>query len=538
MPVGFVDSLCSGIRYFSSGTSVPTWLPASAEWNGLGGKINLARQLNTFDVTNLVVGSIIGADIYVAAALGARLVGPASLVLWLIAGVMAIVIALSFSYCATILPRVGGPYAYTKNVGGPFPGFLVGWALLLAEWFSLAVFPVAFTQYFLAFIPNMDTFSQILLKGLFIAIIFITNVVGVKSAGKFNDILTLGKLGPLLLLMVSGLLFMGLRPELAFSNFQPFVKGDLRNAGQALVLIFWAYAGFELCTLPADEIQNPRRTIPKAIAVGMMIVTCFYLITNFVIVGVVDQGTLASSPAPLTVAGANVFSLSPSLARIGSIIVGVGALVSIMGADESGTIGTSRLAFAMSTDGLLPQLFSKLHSSFHTPYIGLALLCSTAFVASVLGTLSTLINSSVFLLSFAYLATGISTYLLERKHPRLTERQAGKVLIPVLTVIFSLVLMMQVTEQQILVSLALLAVGVPVYAFFSPKKELEELKAAFSSREAILKRTYHQEQVFLAYVIRGIKLFIHRRKGIERAWSVEEETPGANDESEAPHGIT
>jgi len=82
----------------------------------LGGKISLTRQLNTFDVTNLVVGSIIGADIYVAAALGARLVGPASLVLWLIAGVMAIVIALSFSYCATILPRVGGPYAYTKSL--------------------------------------------------------------------------------------------------------------------------------------------------------------------------------------------------------------------------------------------------------------------------------------------------------------------------------------------------------------------------------------------------------------------------------------
>jgi amino acid transporter len=254
----------------------------------------------------------------------------------------------------------------------------------------------------------------------------------------------------------------------------------------------------------------------------MMIVTCFYLVTNFVIVGVVDQATLASSPAPLTVAGANVFSLSPSLAWVGSIIVGVGALVSIMGADESGTIGTSRLAFAMSTDGLLPRLFSRLHSSFHTPYIGLALLCSTAFIASVIGTLSTLINSSVFLLSFAYLATGISTYLLEKEHPRLSEKKTAKLLVPTLTVIFSLVLMTQVTEQQILVSLVLLAVGVPVYTFFSPKRELDELKTAFLSEEAIFDRTYHQEHVFLAYVMNRVKLLIYRRKGIERAWSVEE----------------
>ena len=471
------------------------------------------------------------ADIYVAAALGARLVGPFSLVLWVIAGAIAIVIALSFSYCATMLPRVGGPYTYTKNAGGPFAGFLVGWALLLAEWLSLAVFPVAFTQYFMAFIPNLDPLFQILLKGLFIVIILVTNTVGVKSAGKFNDLLTIGKLAPLLLLMASGLLFMGLRPDIAFAKFQPFVKGDLRNAGQALVLIFWAYAGFELSTLPADEIQNPRRTIPRAIAVGMTIVACFYLITNFVIVGVVDQGTLASSPAPLTVAAANVFSITPGLAQVGSLIVGVGALVSIMGADESGTIGTSRLAFAMSLDGLLPQFFSKLHRSFHTPYIGLALICSTAFIASVLGTLPALINSSVFLLSLVYLSTCGSTIILERKHAHTATRTAMERLIPLLGIIFSFLLMTQVGGQEILTSLILLGIGIPLYVFFSPKKELHELKEAFLSRDAILERTYSQGERFLAHILRHLKWPIYRARHIEKAWSVEEEDPGIKGEN-------
>src|SRR6266540_6773181 len=129
------------------------------------------RRLNTFDVTNLVVGAIIGADVYVATAIGARLVGPASLVVWVVAGLMAGVIALSFAYCVMFLPKVGGPYAYVKAVSGPFPGFMVGWGLLLAEWFSLAVFPVAFTQYFVALVPGIDDLGRALLKAVFIAIV-------------------------------------------------------------------------------------------------------------------------------------------------------------------------------------------------------------------------------------------------------------------------------------------------------------------------------------------------------------------------------
>jgi APA family basic amino acid/polyamine antiporter len=484
-------------------------------------KVTLTRQLNAFDVTNLVVGSIIGADIYVAAALGARLLGPASILVWVLAGLMAIVIALSFSRCAAILPRVGGPYVYTRDVAGPFRGFLVGWSLLLAEWFSLAVFPVAFTQYFLSFFPGLSTTAQVLLKALFIVIVFVTNVVGVEMAGKFNDLLTIGKLGPLLLLTVAGLVFIVLWPHITLSRFQPFFVGGAVNIGQALVLIFWAYAGFELSTLPADEIQDARRTIPRAIAAGMLIVMAFYLITNFVIIANVDQAALASSPAPLTVAAANIFGIVPGLAGLGALIIAAGALISIMGADESGTIGTSRLAFAMSIDGLLPRVFSRLHSSFQTPYLGLALICSTAFVASVIGTLSDLINSSVFLLSFTYLATGISAILLARKYkigsgPRET-------VVPALTIVFSALLMTQVSLQQIAISFVLLGIGVPVYTFFSPKSELAELKAQFLSTQAILQRAYRQQDNFLAHVLRHLDVWlIYRLKHIQRAWDVRE----------------
>ena len=116
----------------------------------------------------------------------------------------------------------------------------------------------------------------------------------------------------------AGLVFIVFQPQVTLARFHPFFVGDPANFGQALVLIFWAYAGFELSTLPADEIQDARRTIPRAIAAGMFIVIVFYLTTNFVIIANVDQQALASSPAPLTVAAANIFGVLPGLAILGS----------------------------------------------------------------------------------------------------------------------------------------------------------------------------------------------------------------------------
>src|SRR5213594_2069725 len=479
-------------------------MPAHKEGRGTGA----SAKLNTFDVTSLVVGSIIGADVYIATAIGARLVGPSSLLAWILAGAMAMVIALSFSYCVMILPKVGGPYAYVKAVAGPFPGFLIGWSLLLAEWFSLAVFPVAFTQYFVALDPAIDDLGKVLLKAVFIGIILVTNLVGVKAAGRVNDVLTIAKLSPLVL---GGLAFVTLQSGRFVSNSIPFFTGDLAAFGKALVLIFWAYAGFELSTLPTDEVIEPRKTIPRAIVTGMIIVIGFYFLTNFVVIGSVGGSALGGSSSPLIDAARATFSSPALLTSVIALVVGVGALLSITGADESGTVGTSRLAYAMAIDGLLPHVFSRKQKRFHTPYLGLIILCITAYIASLLGGISDLINSAVFLLAFVYFATCFATIFLERKHPRISSGLRGKIAIPVTGMVFSLVLMGLASPRLIEISLILLAIGIPVYTFFSPRKELVELKDAFLSADAISRRAYLQGQRFLAYPLRLIQRLRRRR---------------------------
>ena len=235
----------------------------------------LKRELGLFDVINLVIGTIVGADIYIAAAFGAGYLGPASIFAWLIAGLMAITIALSFAECSSILPRVGGPYAYAKEAFGDLTGFMVGWSLLIASWSAIAVFPLAFVSYLLFFFPTMPQWLQVLVKIFFVLFLTIINYYGVKEAGKANDILTILKLAPILLFTLFGIVYFLFNPGLFMANFTPLAPLGLGGMGSALVLIFWAYVGFELVTVPSDEIKNPKKTIPTAIILGMSIITLF-----------------------------------------------------------------------------------------------------------------------------------------------------------------------------------------------------------------------------------------------------------------------
>lgn len=482
-------------------------------------KVELKSELTLFDVTNLVVGSIIGADIYVASALGASLLGSFSLVVWVIAGIIAIVIALCFAQCAALLPKVGGPYAYAHAAWGAFAGFIVGWSLWLAEWMSLAVFPVAFTQYLMFFLPELDLLSQNIVKVVFVVFLIATNLVGVKAAGRTNDLLTIVKLAPLVFFVIIGLLYVASNAAAVSANlsFDPKLLG-FGSFGSALILIFWAYAGFEISTIPAGEIRDPSRTIPRAILLGISIVTVFYLTTNIVLFGIQPSSVLSNETAPLAKATDAILSSTPTLALIGGIIVGGGALISVAGSDESGMIGTSRLGYALAADGLFPRVFAKVHPKFKTPYLGVIIQAATALIAAIVGNLTLLIATSVFFMAIAYVATSASIFWLHGKSQSAHFHLRGGMLIPILGIVFSLYLITQCTITQIALGVVLLLAGLPIYIKYSPKKEIAEVKEKLLSRESVLRLAYGQEEKFLAHVFRHMKRFYRRITGKKQTW--------------------
>ena len=462
------------------------------------------KLLSLFDVVNLVVGTIVGADIYIAAAFGAGLLGPASLIAWALAGVMAIIIALSFAECSSLIPRAGGPYVYAKDAFGDFIGFLSGWSLLLASWSAIAVFPLAFVAYLQYFFPNMSFITQITIKILFIILLTGINYIGVREAGRVNDILTSLKLAPILILTIAGIAYLIINPSILVSNFTPFAPLGFSGLGSALVLVFWAYVGFELVTVPSDEIIDSKKTIPKAIAIGMGIVALFYIITNFMIVGIVPWQQLSISTAPLALAG---YAL---LAGVGALFITVGALLSISGSDEAGILSSSRIPYAMAGDGLLPRMFAKKHPRYDTPYVALITQGVITGVAAIFGTINNLIVLSVFTLLFCYIVTCISVFPLRKKYEKSIKIPS---IIPIAGVLISIYMMTQCNLNQIIAGVVFIALGIPIYWKYSPKKEIRSVIKEITSREVFLRRWVRAREVFLGYLLRRLAYLLRRVLG-------------------------
>ncbi|KAF5078610.1 putative amino acid permease YhdG [anaerobic digester metagenome] len=427
----------------------------------------LKRSLGLFDVVSLVVGTIVGADIYIAASFGAGFLGPSSIFAWIIAGFMAIIIAMCFAECSSLVPRVGGPYSYAREAFGDLTGFLAGWSLLISAWSAIAVFPLAFVSYLLYFYPAMSGWEQTVIKFLFVLFLTFVNYRGVKGAGKLNDVLTVLKIAPIFILTLIGIAFFILNPSNLVSHFTPVSPLGFGGLGSALVLIFWAYVGFELVTVPSDEIIDAKRTIPRAILMGMGIVTLFYVLTNFVIIGTVPWKELAASSAPLALAGYAV------MGSIGAIFLTLGALFSISGSDEAGILSSARIPYAMAGDGLLPQAFSKVHPKYGTPYVSLIVQNSVTLVAAIFGTISQLIVISVFTLLFCYLLTCVSVFPLRKKF------EGGIKLpwiVPALGILICIYMMTQCNLNQVVTGVVLIALGIPIFWRYATGEEIEAVK--------------------------------------------------------------
>jgi APA family basic amino acid/polyamine antiporter len=467
--------------------------------------MDFKNELTLFDLTNIVVGSVIGADIYIASAITAGMLGPFSLVIWIVAGIFATIIALVFAYCSYYVPKVGGPFAYVSAAFDDFYGFLTGWSLWIAELLSLPVFAIAFVRY-LEYLLPLDTPKEILVKGIFLLGLTSVNVFGVKMAGRVNDILTLVKLLPLLLLIGGGIIFFIIQPSQFFGNYQPFIPLGVSATGTAVILIFWAYAGFELGTLPAAEVKDPRTTIPRAIIIGMSIVGLFYLATNFIVYGAVNWADLTKTSTPLILVGGVLLGTS------GALIMTLGALVSVSGSNESGMLGTARLSYAMSIDGLFPHIFSSLHQKYGTPYIGLAAQGVIAFLLSLYSPITSLISFAVFNLAFAFLLTCLSLIILTRD----TEKQlTGQKVLPWIGVVICLYLLYSTSLSDKVVGGFIILAGVAVYVFFSPKQDIHHLKNLFISEEAIFVRAMAKRERFLGnfmlLLYRGYQGVMQRR---------------------------
>jgi len=477
----------------------------TTERSGLAaGRRSGRPPLTLFDATNLVVGAVVGADIYIVTGQGAQLLGPAVLVAWVAAGAMALAIALAFGQCALAVPRTGGSYAYARAAFGPFPAFVVGWCFYVGELVGAAVFPIAFTRYLADLIPGLVGTWEMLARAAFVAFITVSNYVGVRAAGTVNDVLTMAKLLPLAALVLLGIPWAFAHPTLAVDRVSPFVPLGWGGFGAALTLVFWAYAGFEVAPLPAGEIRRPGQTLPLALWWGMLVSTALYLLVNAVALVVLPWTELARSPTPLVAVAGALFRDLGLPGRAAATFMVVGAMLSIGGVDEAITIGTPSLAYRLATDGYLPRLLARRSRRFGTPSAAIFLQGAATLALSFLSSLVGLISLSVFYLGLVYLATALASWRLGSARPLRPLAVPLPALVAPVAVASSLALIAaSVPEAGVGAALGL-AAGLPFYLLAARSPSLHRLEEPPVHEEERWREIRRVSRHFLAGLLRHL----------------------------------
>jgi APA family basic amino acid/polyamine antiporter len=424
----------------------------------------LKRSIGLWMATALVVGNMVGSGVFLLPASLAGTAGPASMLAWVYTGAGAILLALVFANLGRAFPRTGGPYAYTRRAFGDFIGFQTAWGYWIAVWAGNAAIAVAFVGYLAVFWPQLET-SRLLAALVALGAIWLltfANALGAREGGAIQVVTTVLKFVPLALVGLVGLFF------IHGSNYTPFTPHGhgLSLFSTTAALTLWAFIGLESATVPADEVKDPKRTIPRATILGTAVTTALYLVATVAIMGILPASQLAGSSSPFADAAGVAFGggWDKAVAAI--------AMVSAFGALNGWILLQGRVPLAAAQDGIFPAAFARMHGKRGTPVFGLV-------VSSVLVTGLMLMNYTKgladqfeFIILLATLTTLVpyaysaaAQVVLAVREPERFERArfVRDTIVATLAFAFSVWAIAGAGKDIIAKGFVLLMLGVPVY---------------------------------------------------------------------------
>jgi len=330
---------------------------------------SLIRAIGTVGLAAGIVNVTIGGGIFRLPAVVAGVLGAQAPLAFLVcAAVMGLIVA-AFAEAGKRVDRTGGPYAYVEVAFGPFAGFLAGVLVWLLGTTAVAAVSTVLADSIGAIVPALSGAAgrAAVLVAVF-AVLVTVNVIGVGFGTRFNAVATAAKLLPLGLLIVAGAF--AIEPaHLAWD--EPMAPGSLARAS---MLLIFAFCGVESALVPSGEIRDVARTVPRAVALAMVVVTAVYLAIQIVAQGILGAG-LARETAPLAAAAGS------ALGPWGGRLLLVGAAVSMFGYVSGMTLAVPRAVFAFARDGFLPASLGSVHPRFFTPH--LAIVAQSALVVAL-----------------------------------------------------------------------------------------------------------------------------------------------------------
>ncbi|CAM3690503.1 APC family permease [Rheinheimera salexigens] len=335
----------------------------------------LPRNLGLFSLWLLVVNGLIGAGIFGLPGGAARLAGEYSPLIYLLCALLILPILLCMAELASYFRASGGPVRYGTAAFGPFVGFQAGWLYYIARLVSFAANSVLLVDSIGYFWSAASVgFNRALLLAVIIASLTLINVVGSVRAMRSLALLTVIKFAVLLLLVICSASILG--PKL-LPEFNPLTAfNSPYDIGAATLLLIYAFVGFESVVVPAGEAKNPARDMPKALILGLVLVTLLYISIQLVSVAAVQ--TIAQSSSPLLDVAAELFG------PLGAMVLMLGVVASVAANLLGAIFSTPRASFALAEDGSLPRWFAAIQPRFLTPansiiFFGVLALCLTLY---------------------------------------------------------------------------------------------------------------------------------------------------------------
>jgi amino acid transporter len=412
----------------------------------------LVRGIRRWDLVAIAVNGIIGAGIFGLPSQVYSLIGTYSIIAFVACALVVAVIILCFAEVGSRFAETGGPYLYAREAYQPAIAFEIGWLIWLARLTAFAANCNLLINYLSFFWPGAtSTVWRASIIVFVVTVLASINLLGVRQAAIVSNAFTIGKLVPLIIFIAAGLFFL---------NPQAFEMGAAPTSAsfsKSVLLLVYAFTGFEMATIPAGEIRDPQRNLPRALIIAILVVATVYILVQIVCVGTLPG--LAQSQKPLADAGTHF------LGTAGGAIISAGAVISITGNLNILLLSGSRLPFAMAEQQQLPGVIGSIHKRFFTPYIAILITAGLMMFLTLQSSFLQALTISTLARLVTYGATCFALPLLRRRHdsPPALFRLPGGTLIAILALLLIAWLLVQSTWAERQATGAAAGVGLLIY---------------------------------------------------------------------------
>ena len=413
---------------------------------------DLVRGIRRWDLVAITINGIIGAGIFGLPSKVYALIGTYSLIAFVACALVVALIILCFAEVGSRFDETGGPYLYAREAFQPAVAFEIGWLFWLVRMTAFAANCNLLINYLSFFwTPATLPHWRASIIVLVVVMLAIVNLLGIRQAAIVSNLFTVGKLVPIIIFIAAGIFFL---------NPQAYEFGPTPTTGafsQSVLLLVYAFTGFEMATIPAGEVRDPQRSLPRALLIAILVVAVLYIMIQVVCVGTLPG--LAQSQKPLADAG------SQFLGAAGGAIISAGAVISITGNLNILLLSASRLPFAMAEQKQLPAFVGTIHRRFFTPYVAILITAGFMLVLTLKSSFLAALTISVIARLVTYAATCLALPVLRRRReaPAALFRLPGGTAIAILSLILIVWLLMHSSLAEMKTAAVAAAVGLAIY---------------------------------------------------------------------------